>query len=159
MEIVKVESAEVPQDVQVSRGKKLVNFGVVEKTRDNDGEVSSYYEYCQVEVPMEYSEDKVLGTRYAAEVQLWKEQRQDAVDAILVTYNGKEYQGDETSQGRMSRAINGLPDDNTTVVWVALDNSENLLTKVDLQVVLANAGMQQAMLWNQGRPVKPEGIE
>jgi hypothetical protein len=158
MEIVKVESAEVPQDVQVSRGKKLVNFGVVGKTHDNDGEVSNYYEYRQVEVPMEYGEDKVLDTRYAAEVQLWKKQRQDAVDAILVEFEGKAYQGDEVSQTRMSRAISAM-DDTVTVPWVAMDNTESMLSKADLQTILAQAGIQQSAVWNQGRPVKPEGLE
>jgi len=158
MEIVKVESAEVPQDVQVSRGKKLVNFGVVAKTRDNDGEVSNYYEYGQVEVPMEYSEDKVLDTRYAAEVQLWKERRQDAVDSILVEFEGKTYQGDEVSQTRMSRAIAAM-DDTVTVPWVAMDNTVVMLSKASLQTILAQAGIQQSAAWNQGRPVKPEGLE
>lgn len=84
--------------------------------------------------------------------KLWKENRQKAVDTIEVTYNAVIYQGDETSQGRMARAIIGLPDNVATINWVAKDNTVHALNKIDLQTILANAGTQQANIWNLGRP-------
>ena len=82
----------------------------------------------------------------------WKYDRQNLVDNTEVSYNGVIYQGDETSQDRMSRAINGLPDDTTTIIWVAKDNSVQNLTRVDLKAILFAAVTQQATFWNDGRP-------
>jgi len=81
-----------------------------------------------------------------------KSQRSTAVDSIEVTYNGVIYQGDELSQGRLSRAISALPDDTTTTTWVAKDNSVHQLTRVDLKTILALSGAEQSRLWNLGRP-------
>lgn len=81
----------------------------------------------------------------------WKVNRQTLVDGIVVTYNGAEYQGDEKSQDRMSRAINGLLDTDT-IEWVAKDNSIVVLTKDDLVQILRLAGAEQATIWNAGRP-------
>jgi len=87
-----------------------------------------------------------------AELNAWKRSRDEAVANIVVEYNGIQYQGDEKSQDRMSRAINGLPDDTTEIGWVAADNSMQMLNKADLQTILAMAGAEQARLWVEGRP-------
>lgn len=92
---------------------------------------------------------------FQAEYNAWKTGRSIAVDNIVVTYNGVDYQGDEVSQGRLSRAILALPDDTTTLSWVALDNTEHALTRVDMKMMLLDAGMQQAAIWSTGRPVPP----
>lgn len=76
-----------------------------------------------------------------------KSNRQVLVDSIEVEYNGISYQGDETSQDRMSRAINGLPDDMTTISWKASDNSSQELTRVDLKEILFLAGQEQTRIW------------
>lgn len=76
-----------------------------------------------------------------------KSNRQVLVDSIEVEYNGILYQGDETSQGRMSRAINGLPDDTTTISWKASNNSSQELTRVDLKEILFLAGQEQTRIW------------
>ena len=86
-------------------------------------------------------------------ITAWKQDRQTKIDAIEVTYKGVVYQGDETSQNRMTKAITALPDNTTTVPWTAKDNTIQNLTKVDLQAILLDAGTQQSVLWNQGRPV------
>lgn len=89
---------------------------------------------------------------------IWKQQRQIKVDNIIVTYNDIEYQGDETSQTRISRAIIGLNALNmqngtdNRVPWTALDNSEHLLNVTDLSTILLFAGQEQSRLWNEGRP-------
>ena len=86
-------------------------------------------------------------------ITAWKQDRQQKVDAIEVTYNDIVYQGDETSQTRMTKAITALPDDDTTIDWTAKDNSTQSLTRVDLKAILLDAGTQQSKIWNQGRPV------
>ena len=77
----------------------------------------------------------------------YKAIRQEAVDNIEVTYNGVIYQGDEDSQSRMSRAINGLPDNTTTIKWKAKDNSAHELNKEDLKQILFLAGQEQTRIW------------
>jgi lysozyme family protein len=106
----------------------------------------------------EQLQQEKLQRDYEQAVTAWKKQRQDAVDSILVEFEGKAYQGDEVSQTRMSRAISAM-DDIVTVPWVAMDNTESMLSKAGLQTILAQAGIQQSTVWNQGRPVKPEGLE
>ena len=81
----------------------------------------------------------------------WKQDRQAKVDAIEVIYKGIIYQGDETSQTRMTKAITALPDNVTTIPWTAKDNTVSILTKLDLQAILLDAGTQQSVLWNTGR--------
>lgn len=61
--------------------------------------------------------------------------------------NNVVYQGDETSQDRMSRAINGLPDNMTTISWKASDNSSHELTRVGLKEILFLAGQEQTRIW------------
>lgn len=76
-----------------------------------------------------------------------KNNRTTLVKNIEVEYNGVVYQGDETSQDRMSRAINGLPDDTTTISWKAKDNSSQELTRLDLKEILFLAGQEQTRIW------------
>ncbi|WP_345993772.1 DUF4376 domain-containing protein [Sulfurimonas sp. HSL-1716] len=108
--------------------------------------VKNYKSDMTVDTTAEDASDLLFAT------DAWKIDRQTAVDSIEVTYNGVVYQGDETSQDRMSRAINALPDTTTTVPWVAKDNSVKNLTKTDLQAILLDAGTQQSQIWNTGRP-------
>lgn len=105
-------------------------------------------------VEPEFTLEELAEKQYQEELAAWKQQRQIAVDNIEATYNGVVYQGDEVSQTRMSRAIAALPDDVTTIDWVAKDNSVQQWNKGDLQAILLDAGMQQSAIWNQGRPVR-----
>lgn len=79
--------------------------------------------------------------------QISKANRTILVESIEVKYNGVSYQGDETSQDRMSRAINGLPDDIATILWKAKDNSSHELTRLDLKEILFLAGQEQTRIW------------
>ena len=85
-------------------------------------------------------------------VDEWKTQREELVNNIEVLHDGVIYQGDETSQDRMSRAINALPDDVITLDWIAKDNTVHALTRMDFKAMLLNAGLQQSTIWNDGRP-------
>ena len=80
----------------------------------------------------------------------WKQGRSESVKNIKVTTKaGNVFDGDETSQARMARAILGLgaagPD--ATVVWVLADNTAIQATGAELREALALAGAEQARLW------------
>lgn len=79
----------------------------------------------------------------------WKASRAAAVEAIKVTTTaGNEFDGDETSQGRMARAIIALgTTPGGTVNWVLADNSVINATAAELAEALALAGAEQAALW------------
>lgn len=79
----------------------------------------------------------------------WKSRRAAAVaDITVTTMAGNTFDGDETSQGRMARAITALgatPDG--TVNWVLADNTVITATATELTEALALAGAAQATLW------------
>lgn len=77
-----------------------------------------------------------------------KQARQAAVDAITVTVNGKTFDGDETSQARMTRAILGMQaTGQATITWVLADNTVTQATQAELTEALCLAGARQAELW------------
>ena len=84
-----------------------------------------------------------------------KAARAAAVDNIKVTTAaGNTFDGDETSQARMSRAIMVLSTGFAqTVPWVLADNTVIQATAAELTEALALAGQAQAALW-----VLPSGI-
>jgi hypothetical protein len=77
-----------------------------------------------------------------------KVQRQTAVDAITVTVNGKVFDGDETSQERMARALR-VSDitGQTSCTWVLHDNTPVTVTRDELAQALSLAMQAQANLW------------
>lgn len=78
-----------------------------------------------------------------------KAQRQAAVDAIKVTTQaGNTFDGDETSQTRMTRAVLAMQATGTaSVTWVLADNTVIQATVPELTEALALAGAEQARLW------------
>ena len=78
-----------------------------------------------------------------------KQARQASVEAITVTTAaGNTFDGDETSQTRMSRAILVLSTGAaTSVPWVLADNTVIQATAAELTEALALAGAEQAQLW------------
>ena len=83
------------------------------------------------------------------EREAWKLSRAQAVAAIRVTVNGRLFDGDELSQGRMARAIFGLQPQpaGATVRWVLTDNSVAEVGLSELQEALSLAIQQQITLW------------
>lgn len=80
----------------------------------------------------------------------WKQERAEAVKNIRVTTaSGNVFDGDETSQARMARAILGLESvsPEATVTWVLADNTAIQATSAELREALALAGAEQARLW------------
>lgn len=77
----------------------------------------------------------------------FKAERTAAVQALTITtQSGNEFDADETSQGRMARAIIALPDGDT-VNWVLTDNTVITATKAELTEALQLAGAAQAAIW------------
>lgn len=78
-----------------------------------------------------------------------KAARQAAVDAIRVTTStGKTFDGDETSQTRMSRALIGMQAAGIpAIVWALADNTLAEVSAAELTEALLLAGQEQARLW------------
>lgn len=75
-----------------------------------------------------------------------KEYRNNLVSSIEIVYDGIIYQGDEVSQGRMSRVISSMLDTDT-IMWKAKNNSKVKLTKIDLTKILRLATIEQTKVW------------
>lgn len=79
----------------------------------------------------------------------FKQQRAIAVSKIKVTTSsGNTFDGDETSQTRMARAIVGLGT-GEAITWVLADNTVIQATKEELTEAMKLAGRAQADLWVQ----------
>ena len=78
-----------------------------------------------------------------------KVRRTAAVEAITVTTAaGNTFDGDETSQTRMARAIIALQATNTpSVNWVLANNTAIQATAAELVEALALSGAAQAAVW------------
>lgn len=76
-----------------------------------------------------------------------KAQRQAAVDQIVVTTaSGRAFDGDETSQDRMARAICALlPGEQT--LWVLASNIPAQVSREELVEALRLAGQAQTAIW------------
>ena len=78
----------------------------------------------------------------------FKSSRLIAVQSIKVTVGDKVFDGDETSQTRMARAIVAMAD-TETVLWVLADNTPVQVTKAELTEALRLAGETQTQAWVQ----------
>lgn len=74
--------------------------------------------------------------------------RAELVAQIKVTVDGMVFDGDETSQTRMARALIGLAD-GESLVWVLANNAPVQVSKAQLCEALRLAGQAQAALWVQ----------
>lgn len=130
--------------------------------RDSDGAVVmpcisaqnpdylGYVEWCKKGNKTSVIETRHPGAKELAEArEQAKLDRQTAVDAIVVTTStGKTFDGDETSQTRMARAIIALQAaGQPSVTWVLADNTVTTATVAELSEALALAGAEQARLW------------
>lgn len=64
----------------------------------------------------------------------------------VTTASGKEFDGDEDSQNRMSRAISAMEDTDTTQ-WVLVDNTIHTVSKAELKEALKLAGIAMTTIW------------
>jgi hypothetical protein len=78
-----------------------------------------------------------------------KELRQANVDSIVVQVGSKQFEGDEVSQNRMSRAIVALQAAGVdSTYWTLYDNSVSVVTLAELAEALIKSGMEQTRLWS-----------
>lgn len=90
-----------------------------------------------------------------AELERLRAERAIAVENILVEKDGMAFEGDETSQNRMSRALVAVMAKtfiekfgiNPTTKWVLDDNSVQEVTMEQLADVLLQSGLKQTELW------------
>lgn len=144
---MQVESSVIPSEVQILQGKKLINVGVVEKTRTNeDGTTSIYYVYEQVQIQIDATDADVAKLVADTTLSNWKLSRAEAVANIKVTVNAMEFDGDEESQTRMARAITALADGESQL-WVLANNTSATVTKAEFVEALRLAGQAQTALW------------
>lgn len=66
----------------------------------------------------------------------------------VTTLSGKEFDGDEDSQNRMSRAISAMNDGDSTQ-WVLADNTVVQVSKAELKEALRLAGAAMTTIWMQ----------
>lgn len=88
-------------------------------------------------------------TADAAAHEQKKATREESVARIRVTTaSGKVFDGDETSQTRMARAVVALQAaGQTETLWVLADNTPATVTLAELAEALALAGAEQTRLW------------
>lgn len=78
---------------------------------------------------------------------IWIAERTALVEEIKVTVDGMVFDGDETSQTRMARAVIASASDAETTTWVLADNTPALVTASQLRQALKLAGTGQTTLW------------
>ena len=91
-----------------------------------------------------------------------KVEREHAVSKITVWVDGMEFDGDETSQERLSRVVSiastlGVDIDNTYQTWVLADNTIAQVTIRQLARACELTGRKQTELWT--KPYESEPTE
>ncbi|CUU87834.1 Uncharacterised protein [Campylobacter hyointestinalis subsp. hyointestinalis] len=110
--------------------------------------------------------DKPAGVVAAIKYEEWKKDREAKVANIEVsldnckgldgsTNNGVIFQGDETSQNRLGRAISASSIAGVgSTLWTAKNNKVYELSVAQLGEMLLKAGQAQTAIWNENRPTK-----
>lgn len=104
-------------------------------------------EWLEFNTPLTFMTEEELAQKAIDDARAaFKSNRSTAVESIKVTVGDKVFDGDETSQTRMARAIVAMTD-TETVLWVLADNTPVQVTKAELTEALRLAGEEQTMLW------------
>ncbi|MFW5606127.1 MAG: hypothetical protein ACOCMY_01495 [Campylobacter hyointestinalis] len=112
--------------------------------------------------------DKPAGVVAAIKYEEWKKDREAKVANIEVSLDnckgldgsmesGVIFQGDETSQNRLGRAISAssIAGVNSTL-WTAKNNKVYELSVAQLGEILLKAGRAQTAIWNENRPTRAD---
>jgi hypothetical protein len=77
--------------------------------------------------------------------------RANEVNNIIVTISKGNFNGDEDSQNRLSRALNMflINPEITEIPWKSADNIFISLTKSDIEQILVLAGSEQIKIWEK----------
>lgn len=123
---------------------------IPDPTPPEDYTDETYYRTEQDEAPYVIYTKKSVEQIAQVMQQKAKAQRSAQVEAIKVTtQSGKEFDGDETSQTRMARAVLALQTTGTPdVKWVLANNIPTVVTLAELAEALALAGGAQAAIWS-----------
>ena len=172
-EIIRMEQTEIDEKYPPKTYAIEGSFDAIEvkKTFDKDGHFGYWAPDGTIEMAGEQpspaykavSGQWVLDEDKAAKIAMTeaKTDRAEAVSNITVEVDGLVFDGDETSQDRMTRAItmftsSGLPAD-TTTSWVLADNTVAQVTIGQLSQALLLAGQKQTELW--WKPYEAENAE
>ena len=118
-------------------------YGLELLTRDENEELYTYYDVVTLEPDLV----KIQAELDAQAEAEWKASRAELVGAIKVTtLAGNEFDGDETSQTRMSRAITIMTDTDTTM-WILANDEAIMVGKAEMMEALKLAGEAQTALW------------
>jgi hypothetical protein len=132
-----------------------IDNGIVRELTDQDpaGRFHPSIEWRPADELVEVG-DGFDGTDYTAPPALTRDEAKDIrtvnVARIRVTTTaGREFDGDETSQNRMARAILGLSaaPPGTTITWTLADNTPATVGVAELTEALMLAGATQAAMW------------
>ena len=104
-------------------------------------------EWLKYNTPLPFMTEEELAQKAIDDARAsFKSNRATAVESIKVTVGDKVFDGDETSQTRMARAIVAMAD-TETVLWVLADNTPVQVTKAELTEALRLAGEAQTQVW------------
>lgn len=122
--------------------KDHVSFGEAPE----EGKVEFWAQYG-----VTYSERELTPEEQEAQdLVIAKRERATKVAAIKVEVDGMTFDGDESAQSRMTRAITAAETAGLdSTVWVLADNTVATVTKVQLQQALAKAMVAMGELWTQ----------
>lgn len=104
---------------------------------DNEGLIAAHVPYVSTQAEID-----------AQALADFKASRTLAVSQIVVTTaSGKTFDGDETSQNRMARAVTASASGDTTI-WVLANNEPTVVTHDELKEALRLAGDAQTAVWS-----------
>jgi len=136
-----------PEQFLEHAGETIVNYNVKEMaTEDMEGNTRISYNYMSANHP---STDRAVLEGYLAKLEnvSGKVNRADSVEAIKVTtLAGNEFDGNETSQTRMSRAI-AVMNDTDTIMWILANDEAIMVGKAEMMEALKLASAEQTRLW------------
>lgn len=120
--------------------KDRVSFGEAPE----EGKVEFWAQYG-----VTYSERELTPEEQEAQdLAIAKRERAAKVAAITVEVDGMVFDGDESAQSRMARAITAAETAGLeSTVWVLADNTVATVTKAQLQQALAKAMIAMSELW------------
>lgn len=120
--------------------KDHVSFGEAPE----EGKVEFWAQYGVVYAERELT----LEEQEAQDLAIAKRERAIKVAAIKVEVDGMTFDGDESAQSRMARAITAAETAGLdSTVWVLADNTVATVTKAQLQQALSKAMLAMAELW------------
>lgn len=122
--------------------KDHVSFGEA----PDEGKVEFWAQYGVTYVERELTPEE----QEARDLAIAKRERAAKVAAIKVEVDGMTFDGDESAQSRMARAITAAETAGLeSTVWVLADNTVKTVTKAQLQQALAKAMVAMGELWTE----------